>query len=243
VSHDFDDDFAVYPFRRVLVEETPDELPPALPRRPRPAPRRTVPSPLKLAVPLAVTTFVVAIAGAATISNRSQVQHAIGNQIVPAAEAAAPKRRHVAQPKLVFVPDVTGLKPAKAVKLLKQMKFHPRIRRIVGKRNVILEQKPRAATEVKRAGVVVLLAGGAKPKAKPKPVVAPKVDPTVIVTSVVGLDRDTAVHALLNEGLGVRIYGVPSAQPAGTVVAQSPAPGARAKSGTYARINVAVRVR
>jgi beta-lactam-binding protein with PASTA domain len=95
---------------------------------------------------------------------------------------------------------------------------------------------------VQRAGVVVLLVGGAKPKSKPKPrpVAAPVATPTVIVTSVVGLPRAVAIRALLNEGLGVRIYGVPSRRPAGTVVAQSPKPGTRAEAGTYARINVAV---
>jgi hypothetical protein len=240
VSHDFDDDFAVYPFRRVLVEEAPDTLPPALPRRPRPAPPSSGSTPLKLALPLALTAFVVAIAGAATISNRTEVKHAIGHEIVPAAQAAAPVRKHVTAPKLVFVPDVTGLKTAKAIKLLKQEKFHPRLRRVVGKPDVILRQKPRAATEVKRAGVVVLLAGGAKPEAQPRPVAAPVVTPTVIVASVVGLPRAVAVRALLNEGLGVRIYGVPSSRPAGTVVAQSPKSGSRAEAGTYARINVAV---
>jgi beta-lactam-binding protein with PASTA domain len=44
----------------------------------------------------------------------------------------------------------------------------------------------------------------------------------------------------VNEGLGVRVYGVPSARPAGTVVAQSPRGGHRARTGTYVRINVAV---
>jgi hypothetical protein len=239
VSHDFDDDFAVYPFRRVLVEETPDELPPALPRRPRPEPPRRSSNALELALPLALTAFVVAIAGAATISNRGEVQHAIGRQIVPAAQAAEPKRHRVTAPKLVFVPDVSGLEAARAVKLLKQSKFHPRLRRVVGRPGIVLEQRPKAATQVKRAGVVVLLVGG-KPKPAPRRVAAPVVTPTVIVTSVVGLSRATAIHALLNEGLGVRVYGVPSNRPAGTVVAQSPKSGSRAKTGSYARINVAV---
>jgi hypothetical protein len=239
VSHDFDDDFAVYPFRRALVEDHPEELPPALPRRPRPAPPRRSPTPLGLALPLALTTFLVAIAGAATITNRGEVTHAIGEQIAPAAQAA-PVRKHVTAPKLVFVPDVSGLKAARAVKLLKQAKFRPRLRRVAGAPGIVLEQRPKAATEVKRAGVVVLLVGRTKPKAKPRPVAAPVVTPTVIVTSVVGLSRDVAVRALLNEGLGIRIYGVPSSRPAGTVVAQSPRSGSRAKAGTYARINVAV---
>jgi hypothetical protein len=234
VGHDLDDDFAVYPFRRTLVEDAP---PPPLPPHRRP-PERPAPNPLRLAVPLALTAFVAAIAAAATISSRGEVQHAIGQKIVPAAEAAAPVRKQAA--KLVFVPDVSGLKAARAVKLLKQGKFHPRLRRVAGKPGVVLEQRPRAATQVKRAGVVVLLVGRAKPKPEPRPVAAPVVTPTVIVTSVVGLPRAVAIRALLNEGLGIRVYGVPSSKPAGTVVAQSPKSGSRARAGTYARINVAV---
>jgi hypothetical protein len=238
-----EDDFAVYPFRRQLVEDTvliePLRAPAPQPARPQPRPRPQRPappprgaSPLRWAIPAAVAAFLVAIAGAATISHPQEVQHAIQDQIVPAAEAAPKPRRAVARPRQLFVPDVTGLGAARAAKLLKLSRFRPHVKRVVGKPGIVLSQTPRAATEVKRAGVVVLVVG----KAKPKP--PPVVTPTVIVTSVVGLSRDEAVQALLNEGLGVRVYGVQSSQPAGTVVAQSPGSGSRADAGSYARINV-----
>jgi hypothetical protein len=237
-----EDDFVVYPFRRQLVEDTvliePLRAPAPQPARPRPAPRPQRPapprgsSPLRWAIPAAVAAFLVAIAGAATISHPQEVQHAIQDQIVPAAEAAPkPRRRAIARPQL-FVPDVTGLQAARAARLLKQSRFRPRVKRVVGTPGLVLSQTPKAATEVQRAGVVLLVVG----KAKPKP--PPVVTPTVIVTSVVGLSRDEAVQALLNEGLGVRIYGVRSSQPAGTVVAQSPGSGSRAEAGSYARIDV-----
>jgi hypothetical protein len=241
-----DDDFAVYPFRRQLVEDTIliDPLPAprrVLPQPPPvalPAPARRSPSPLRWALPAAFAAFVVALAGTATFSHPQEVQNAIQNQIVPSAAAAAkPKRRKIAPPKQHFVPDVTGLKATRATKLLKVSHFRPHVKLAVGTPGVVLEQRPKAATEVKKAGVVLLVVG--KPKPKPKPV-APVVTPTVIVTAVVGLPRDEAVKALLNEGLGVRIYGVRSSQPAGTVVAQSPKSGSRADAGSYARINVAV---
>jgi beta-lactam-binding protein with PASTA domain len=99
----------------------------------------------------------------------------------------------------------------------------------------VLEQRPAAATQVARAGRIVLVVGKAKAKAKPRPVVTP----TVIVTSVVGLSREVATQALLGEGLGVRVYGVRSPRQPGTVIAQSPASGSRADAGSYVRINVA----
>jgi hypothetical protein len=244
-----DDDFAVYPFRRQLVEDTIliEALPETRPARPQPqaqppiarsAPRRRPPSPLRWAVPAAFAAFLVALAGTATISHPQEVQHAIQDQIVPPAEAAAkPKRRTLAPRRQQFVPDVTGLQATRAAKLLQQSRFRVRVKRIVGKPGLVLEQRPKAATEVRKPGVVLLVVGNAKPKPEP---VAPVVTPTVIVTSVVGLPREAAVQALVNEGLGVRIYGVRSSRPAGTVVAQSPTSGSRAEVGSYARINVAV---
>lgn len=243
-----DDDFEVYPFRRQLVEETllDERLPQPAPRQ-APAARAVVrpvtphrrSNPLKWAAPLAVAVFIAALAAAATISHPSEVQQAVASQIAPAEAEAAPKpqRHRVVKPKHIFVPDVTGLPAKRALKLLKQGKFVPHVRRVVGTVGRVLEQKPRAATEVRKAGVVLVVVGKAKPKPKPAP---PAITPTVIVTSVVGLQRDVAVGALRAEGLGVRVYGVRSLEPAGTVVAQSPASGSRAKAGTYARINVSV---
>jgi hypothetical protein len=241
-----DDDFAVYPFRRQLVEEHTQliEAPPGPAKEPRPpAPalrpvarpsRRPRPSPFRIAVPVAFAAFVVAVAAAATLSGRREVEQTIQRQIVPVAEATPKPRRQVVQRRSIFVPDAVGLDRKKAVALLKEHRFRPRVKLAVGKPGRVLEQKPRAATEVKRVGVVLLVVG----RAKPKPV--PVVTPTVIVTSVVGLDRNAAAQALLAEGLGVKIFGVRSGRPAGTVVAQDPRSGSRADAGSYVRINVAV---
>src|SRR4051794_32155930 len=113
VRQDVDDEFVVYPFRRQLVEETLlDEPLPQLTPRPepagrvpaRPAPPRRRSNPLKWAAPLAVAVFLVALAGAATISHPTEVQDAVVAQIAPAEAEAAPKplRHKVLQPKHVF---------------------------------------------------------------------------------------------------------------------------------------------
>jgi hypothetical protein len=249
-----DDDFAVYPFRRQLVEEHTQPIGPAprplaapprplaqpllqAPAAPRPVlqpSRRPRLSPFGIALPLAFAAFVAAAAGAATLSARHQVEQTIQPPIAPVAEAVPKPRRQVVQRPSIFVPDAVGLDRKRAVALLKQHDFRPRVRFAVGKPGRVLEQKPQAATEVKRVGTVLLVVG----RAKPKPV--PVATPTVIVNSVVGLERNAAAQALLAEGLGVKIFGVRSDRPAGTVVAQAPSGGARADAGSYVRINVAV---
>jgi hypothetical protein len=246
-----DDEIVVWPFRRQLVDRfapaddtvtpSPAERPPVestrAPAAFGPAPQRPGGSPLRYAVPVALVAFCAAIAGTAAIGNTGSVQEQIQKEIgATPADAAKPKarpRRHAAARKTVFVPDVVGLDRKHAAARLGRSRFRPRVRFVFGKPGLVLEQKPAAATQVEHAGRIVLVVGKARPQ--PKPVVTP----TVIVTSVVGLPRDRAVSALRNEGLGIRIYGVRSARPAGTVVAQAPRGGTRADSGSYVRVNVA----
>ncbi|HSP72454.1 MAG TPA: PASTA domain-containing protein, partial [Gaiellaceae bacterium] len=109
------------------------------------------------------------------------------------------------------------------------------------KPGLVLSQRPAAAAPVRRPGRVLVTVGRAapKPRPKPRPVAPPPPAPrTAIVASVVGLDRRTAAEALLAEGYGVRVYGVPSPAPAGRVVAQSPRPGTKLAAGEYVRVNV-----
>jgi hypothetical protein len=229
-----EDELRAYPLRPQAYETRYLAPPPA---------RRQPVNPLRAAVPLALVAFVGTLAATATLSHPREVERAIGAQIVPSAAAAQkPRRRAVAPPKALFVPDVTGLKAKRATTRLKQARFRPKVRFASGPAGVVLEQRPRAASELRPAGIVRLVVGRAAPQPKPEPriAVAPPPVPTVIVASVVGLPREVAAKALVNEGLGVRVYGVPSRQPAGTVVAQHPRTGTRAKAGSYARINVAV---
>ena len=252
-----DDDFAVWPFRRQLVDGLARGDGPHAPASPEATQpfhvpwqarrRRSSPGPLRLAIPTAAVTFCAAVAAAAAVGDAHDVPARLQVQIVPAAEAAAPAatpERHVLR--ALFVPDVVGLQRRQAVRRLSRYRFHPRVRLVPGKPGRVVGQKPRAATEVRKAGTVLVLVGHPKPKpqperAAPKLVVAPRPTPTVIVTAVVGLPQATARTALANEGLRVRVYPVPSARPAGTVVAQSPRSGRRAEAGSAVRINVAAR--
>lgn len=247
------DDFAVYPFRRQIVDEQTQSFPPPRvpyraasppPLPPARRPQRARANPLRLAVPVALLAFLGAVAGAATLSKADDVPNAIQPVLTPVAEAAAKPaaRPHRAAVPHVFVPDVVGMKRKQAVHRLKLLHFRPHVKLVAGAPGLVLEQRPKPATALKKAGVVLVLVGRERPKPKPaaKPRPAPAPPATVIVTSVVGLPRDAATQALLSEGLGVRIYGVRSPRPAGTVVAQSPHSGSRARVATYVRINVAV---
>ena len=61
---------------------------------------------------------------------------------------------------------------------------------------------------------------------------------TVTVPSVVGLQQRAAAQRLERAGLRPSVVYVPSTQPQGTVVAQSPQPGTRAGRGSAVQINV-----
>jgi hypothetical protein len=256
---DDDESFAVWPFRRQLVDRFAqhDAAPPAAwledtqPFTPpwlAPAPPPARPGGLRFALPAALATFFVALAGTAAIANRDGVQQQLSAQIVPAAEAAPPpavKRRPQAAHRAaarhasLFVPDVVGLKRQQAAALLGKKRFAVRVVLAKGKPGLVVAQKPKAATRLARPGRVVLTVGRPKPKPKPKRVAPPAPTPKVIVASVVGLSRPTAVAALRNLRLDVRVYAVPSAKPRGTVVAQSLRSGTRVESGSAIRVNVA----
>jgi serine/threonine-protein kinase len=59
------------------------------------------------------------------------------------------------------------------------------------------------------------------------------------VPDVVGTTSSQATKTLRDAGLRINVVGVPSDQPSGTVVAQTPAAATEAKSGAIVRLNVA----
>lgn len=243
--HERDDectDFLVYPFRRQLVdetalrEETLERIVQVLPPPRPPARRGSLLEPLRLALPVAAAVFVLSAGLGAVVSahdDRSEFA------VAPAAEAAAtPARPHVVRTP-VFVPDVRGLKPAVALAALKRRRFLPLLRSRPGAHaGLVVGQAPAAATQVARPGRVVVYVGVPQPKPKPLPAAHPAPSAVSVVASVVGLDKRAAERALLDEGYGVDVYGVPSAQPLDRVVAQAPRPGTRLRRGAYVRINV-----
>lgn len=246
--HDLDDEFLVWPFRRQLVDETAlsDERTvhlvrraPVLPAPPPAPPRRRALSPLRVAGPVGATVFVLAAAGAAALGGADDSTR-LGAAPVAAAVTPALRTHTRVQRDPLFVPDVRGLKLKTALRHLRARRFRPVLRyRSGAKPGLVLSQRPAAAAPVRRPGRVVVTVGRAVPKPKPRPVAPPLPAPrTAIVASVVGLDRRTAAEALLAEGYGVRIYGVPSPAPVGRVVAQSPRPGTTLAAGAYVRVNV-----
>ena len=93
------------------------------------------------------------------------------------------------------------------------------------KAGIVVSQKPDAGATLADGGTVALVVSkGGKP---------------VIVPDVVGATSADASSKLEAVGLKANVVAVPSSKPAGTVVAQSPAPGKDATTGDSVRLNVA----
>lgn len=126
------------------------------------------------------------------------------------------------------VPDVAQLSGEQAVRLLRQMGFAVRIRRVPSEHPAgrVLEVSPAPGTAVPVSGTVELtLSAG---------------PPLVAVPDVVGLMEEAAREAL--EAAGLRLAAVehdPFAfAPAGEVLGQTPAAGTEARAGSGVRLVV-----
>jgi beta-lactam-binding protein with PASTA domain len=127
----------------------------------------------------------------------------------------------------VKVPKLVGLAAADAVRQLQKLGL-----------SATLKQRPAKATP----GSVVQQTPAAGKRAKqgtPVALVVAKGATAVVVPDVRGQSQQDASHALQQQGLNVRAVEVASSQPAGTVVAQSPAPQTKVRQGAAVRINVA----
>jgi beta-lactam-binding protein with PASTA domain len=127
----------------------------------------------------------------------------------------------------VKVPKLVGLAAADAVRQLQKLGL-----------SAALQQQPAKATP----GSVVRQTPAAGKRAKkgtPVTLVVAKGAAAVVVPDVRGQSQQDAADALQQQGLNVRPVGVASSQPAGTVVAQSPAPQTKVQQGANVRINVA----
>lgn len=126
----------------------------------------------------------------------------------------------------VDVPNVVGLPFDQAQERLEEAEL--RARRF----NVFSEEPP---------GVVVAQepkAGDKAPENSPVRVNVSRGTGRVEVPDVVGRTADEAGSILRRAGLQARVFQVPSAEPRGTVVAQSPAAGSEIARGERVRINV-----
>ena len=125
------------------------------------------------------------------------------------------------------VPNVVGQTEDEAVDALTAASFNTDVTEAFSdkKAGVVVAQEPKAGANLKEGETVALtVSKGGKP---------------VAVPDVVGTTSSEATATLQAAGLKVNVVGVPSSQPSGTVVAQSPAAGKEAPTGSTVRVNVA----
>jgi beta-lactam-binding protein with PASTA domain len=124
----------------------------------------------------------------------------------------------------VVVPDVVGKRIAAAVKALeaKGLQVETASASSAQAPGTVLSQRPDAGTRVSRGSTAVIQVSRG----------------LVRVPNVIGQPRDGAVAAIRAAGLVPQAFTVSSTQRRGTVVAQSPRPGARVRGGSKVRLNV-----
>jgi beta-lactam-binding protein with PASTA domain len=127
----------------------------------------------------------------------------------------------------VAVPKVVGLAAADAVHRLQVKGLTAQLTQVAAQAapGTVVQQSPDPGGRAKRGSAVRLtVAKGAA---------------AVAVPDVTGRSQQDAESTLQQTGLAAHVVGVPSAKPAGTVVAQSPAAGTKAQQGSTVRLNVA----
>jgi serine/threonine-protein kinase len=125
----------------------------------------------------------------------------------------------------VAVPDLVGSQYEEAAAALERAGLRPRRTTFASaeKPGTVVDQAPAAGRKIARGGSVVLSVARAEPASVP---------------DVVGQEASAAAAALRSAGFEARQYQVPSTQPKGTVVAQSPSEGTQREKGSSVRINV-----
>jgi serine/threonine-protein kinase len=132
----------------------------------------------------------------------------------------------------VAVDNYSGILESKAVELIVDDGFEPRVRRLPNAETqpgYVYEQEPEPGTRQPKGSLVTILVSSGKPK--------------VTMPSVVGKSRDTAVKELTNRQLDATVVEVNSERPSGTVTAQDPRPGTVLVAGSSVRINVSKGVK
>jgi eukaryotic-like serine/threonine-protein kinase len=128
----------------------------------------------------------------------------------------------------VKVPKLTGLAAADAVQQLQSLGLTAALKQTAAQGaapGTVVQQSPRPGGRVKKGAPVALsVAKGAA---------------AVVVPDVTGHSQQDAQHDLQGRGLNVHVVDVASAQPSGTVVAQSPPAGSKVQQGGTVRLNVA----
>jgi beta-lactam-binding protein with PASTA domain len=127
-------------------------------------------------------------------------------------------------------PDVIGLTVSNATEALREAGLRPRIELVASDEpaGTVLAQSPPAGTEVADGSVVTLEVAKAR---------QPAVD-RVELPDAIGASEADARGRLRDLGLRVRVVRVVAPDPAGTVVGQSPRPGAEVREGTTVTLRV-----
>lgn len=128
----------------------------------------------------------------------------------------------------VQVPKLVGLAAADAVKQLQSRGLSATLQQAPAQGaapGTVVQQSPQPGKRAKKGTPVVLsIAKGAA---------------AVVVPDVTGHSQQDAQHDLQGRGLNTTVVQVASAQPSGTVVAQSPPAGSKVQQGATVRLNVA----
>jgi eukaryotic-like serine/threonine-protein kinase len=149
-------------------------------------------------------------------------------------ELAVSKGRNVAA-----VPHVVGLPEERAVATLRDAGFEARIFDVPSSEDegTVVGQAPAEGVEARRSSAVRINVSSGEPSgettARPPPPPAPAGVPTLV-----GLRQAPALRRLDAAGYRASVAFVESTRPLGTVLAQSPAPGAQAPQGTRVSIQV-----
>jgi len=150
------------------------------------------------------------------------------------------------------VPNVVGQTRSAAVSVLKAAGFSSSVFVVPSSqpKNTVVAQKPHAGKNAPRGSTVRLNVssgnasgggGGVPPPPPPPPPPAPPPPPSSqTVPDLSGQQQQAALRALNQVGFKARLVWVPSDQPEGTVVSQSPDAGSTAKEGTRITVNASL---
>ncbi|MDQ2911325.1 MAG: PASTA domain-containing protein [Actinomycetota bacterium] len=150
---------------------------------------------------------------------------------------------------MVSVPDVVGQTRDTAVAAIRVAGLVPRAFTVPSTRpkGTVVAQSPKAGTRVPGGSKVRLnisngqASGGVPPPPPPPPPPAGGTKPaTVTAPDVTGQPQEDAQRQLNSAGLKAGLVYVPSDQPEGTVVSQSPDAGTTQKRGTRIQLNVSL---
>jgi beta-lactam-binding protein with PASTA domain len=140
------------------------------------------------------------------------------------------------------VPNVVGQTRAAAVSVLKAAGFTAAVFVVPSTqpKNTVVAQRPHAGTSSPRGTKVRLNVSSGAPPAGGPPPPPPQPPASKSVPDVTGQAQEAAQRQLNAIGFKSRVVYVPSDQPQGTIVSQSPGGGSSAKVGTRITLNASL---